>query len=264
MENKTLNILYVPANFITSERYYQARTTIAAGKVDIRGKTLKDWFLASDNIIWMAKQFFLFYIRRDHGKYYHKWPFFKNYTQNMMEEYADKNKIYSYVEDPISVYTFGNLYKYYIEALSKVNRDFYNTHLQNYDDTHSTELPDYNPYRANIIVGTKNELQNDIAQKSMVDMIYFPEQMRQIDVWQDYDIIRANSNFRYNNEIPIWQNLNKSRIGLDRDNEGLHAGNPDRASLNNLSRGYIMDDVLKYNSVGGTDNKKNIHTGSYV
>ena len=93
-------------------------------------------------------------------------------------------------------------------------------------------------------------------------MLYYPEQWKELDVWRDQDVIRWNKNFRYNNEIPIWQNLNKAHRGYDRGNEGLHDGNPDRASLNNQIHGYNMNDVMKYTSF--QYNKKNNMTGSYT
>lgn len=274
--NKKRKILYVPPNFITSERYYHARTSMASGDIDIRGMTLKNWFLEKENVKWITKQLFLLYLKNDY-KYQVKhgvqldWNFFLKKVPKWMDEYATDTNIYRYVEDPVAIYTsdLSQLYKYYIEALSKMNREFYKKYyyvvkkVDEYELPGLTGKPDWNPYRARMTVGTKDEFQNNMSRKSYMDMLYYPEQWNQIDVWQDQDIIRANSNFRYNNEIPIWQDLNRARVGLDRDNEGLHDGNPDRASLNNQIHGYLMEDIYKYTTVAEYA-KKNPLTGSYT
>lgn len=274
--NKERKDLYVPPYFITSERYYHARTTMAAGDIDIRGMTLKDWFLEKENIDWITKQLFSLYLKNDY-KYQARhgvqldWPFFKKKVPKWMKEYAIDTNIYRYVEDPIGIYTsdLSWLYKYYIEALSKMNREFYNKYyyivkkVDEYELSGLTGKPDWNPYKARMTVGTKDEFQNNMSRKSYMDMLYYPEQWNQIDVWRDQDVIRANSNFRYNNEIPTWQNLNRVHVGYDRDNEGLHDGNPDRASLDNQIHGYLMEDVYKYTTVGQYS-KKNPMTGSYT
>ena len=93
----------------------------------------------------------------------------------------------------------------------------------------------------------------------MYDMVYDAEAWKEMDVYREYDIQRWNKDFRYRNEIPIWQNLSRGRIGLDRSNEGLHDGNPDRASLDNQIHGYPMQDVYKWTSL--QYNKRNQWTG---
>lgn len=273
--NKERKILYVPSNFLSSERYYHARTSMVAGEMDIRGKNLKNWFLEKENVDWITKQLFLEYLRNDY-KYQSKnniqldWPFFQDKVPKWMKEYAIDMNVYKYVEDPIGPYTSDKswLYKYYIEALSKLNREFYKKYyyivkkVDDYELPGLTGKPDWNPYKARTTVGSKNEFQNNIVRRSYMDMIYFPNAWKELDVWRDQDVIRYNKNFRYNNEIPIWQNLNRAHIGYDRDNEGLHDGNPDRASLDNIIRGYDMEPVKKFTSL--QYNKKTPLTGSYT
>jgi len=272
--NKERKILYVPSNFLTSERYYHARTTMAAGEIDIRGKNLRDWFLEKENVDWLSKELFLLYLKNDYK--YQKdndvpldWPFFQDKVPKWMEEYATETNIYKYVEDPIGPFTsdYNWLYKYYIEALSKFNREFFKKYyyfvkrVDPYELTGLTGEPDWNPYKARMTVGSKNEFENTMARRSYMDMVYFPEKWGEIDVWKDQDVIRYNKNFRYNNELPVWNSPGAKRW-YDRSNEGLHDGDPDRASLDTPVRGYIMEDVLKYTSL--QYNKKTPLTGSYT
>jgi hypothetical protein len=65
-----------------------------------------------------------------------------------------------------------------------------------------------------------------------------------IDVWQEQETSRFNKNFRYDNAIPSWQRTMNIRQ-YDRSNDGLHASNPVRASLNNQIHGYDMSNIIK-------------------
>ncbi len=272
--NKERKTLYVPSNFLTSERYYHARTTMADGIIDIRGKTLANWFLEKENVDWLTQKLFQLYLKNDY-KYQVKsgvpldWSFFRSKVPEWIREYAKDENVYKFVEDPISIHTSDHnlLYKYYIEALSKINIEFFKKYyyfvkkVNDYELPGMTGVPDFNPYKARMTVGSKNEFENDIARVSYQDMVYFPEKWDQIDVWSDQDTVRWNKNFRYNNEIPCWQSPGAKRW-YDRSNDGLRDGNPDRASLDNQIHGYNMQDVKKYTSFAY--NKKNNMTGSYT
>ena len=187
--NAERNILYVPSDFLSSERYYHGRTTMAAGEIDIRGKNLKSWFLEKKNIDWMTKEMFLLYLKNDYkhikldsSKYSNSeaqlmdWPSFQKIIPKWMKEYSKSESVYKYVEDPIGPYTSDKswLYKYYIEALSKINREFFKKYYYFIKNSKKTETdfyeyedelpgltgkPDWNPYKASLTVGTKDEFQ---------------------------------------------------------------------------------------------------------
>jgi hypothetical protein len=271
-ENIDRKILYVPSDFLTSERYYHARTSMAAGINDIRGYTLKNWFLDRQNVDYITKQMFDVYLNNDY-KYKSQneppltYPFFVDRVPKWMDDYADSEEIERYVEEPEAVITsdYNQLYKYYIMGLSKINKEFFLKYYYLIKKVRDDELPgltgkpDWNPYKASATMGTKNEFEDTMHRGTLYDLIYSYDDFRNMDVWKQYDIERWNKNYRYRNEIPVWQNLNKNRIRLDRSNDGLHDGNPDRASLDNLQRGYNMDDIYKYTSL--QYNQKNQWTG---
>lgn len=273
--NKERKTLYVPSDFLTSERYYHARTTMAAGINDIRGYTLKNWFLEDENIKYLTNQMFEVYLNNSY-KYKAQdevpltFPFFENRVPEWMREFADKEEIEQYVEAPEAIYTsdMNQLYKFYIEALSKINKVFFQKYYYLIKKIKDNELPgitssgpDWNPYKAMATMGTKNEFENTIHRGSLYDLNYSYEDFRNMDVYKEYEISRSNKNFRYRNEIPIWQSLNRARIGLDRSNDGLRNGNPSRASLNNIQRGYDMTDIYKHTALDYS--KKNQWCGSY-
>jgi hypothetical protein len=62
-----------------------------------------------------------------------------------------------------------------------------------------------------------------------------------IDVWQEQETSIMNKQFRNNNKIPFWQTSMHTRH-FDRGNDGLKH-TPDRASLDNPSRGFKMDPI---------------------
>ena len=260
--------VYVPSSFITSERYYQSKTTIDAGIADMEAYNIKKWFLDKDNEKYLTDQLYRIYIKHDY-KYKESekldYRYFNKNVPNWMEKFVWKNKIEFYMEDPDKIggdYSYvGSLsasdegYKYYITALSKVNKEFCKEHyylISQLNDQTDLDLPgtfgkpDWNPFRASTIVGTKNEFENTMTKKSYHDMVYDIDNTRNMDIWYGNEIIRQNSNFRYNNRIPVWQNLGRSRTGLDRSNDGLHDSNKNRASLENQIHGYNMSDVRKY------------------
>ena len=190
--------------------------------------------------------------------------YFKNNVPKWMAKFVWENKIELYMEDPDRIggsYAYGIVdaapsmgYKYFITALSKVNQKFCTEHyylISNLGNQFESDLPgitgkpDWNPFRAFTVVGTKNEFENTMTKKSYHDMVYDIDNTRNMDVWNDQETIRQNSNFRYNNALPIWQ-TSISKRNYDRSNDGLHDGNKDRASLENLVRGYDMSDVYKY------------------
>ena len=66
-----------------------------------------------------------------------------------------------------------------------------------------------------------------------------------IDMHQPLNISRKNDNFRYNNAIPVWQKSMNTRH-YDKNNiDGLHSSDPERASINGISKGYDMTEIYK-------------------
>lgn len=65
-----------------------------------------------------------------------------------------------------------------------------------------------------------------------------------LDVWQEQNVFVYNNINRYKNTIPIWQKSMNVRH-FERESEGLHAYNADRASLDNQVRGYDMSNIIK-------------------
>jgi hypothetical protein len=95
----------------------------------------------------------------------------------------------------------------------------------------------YVPTREKIMTGPyDNRVKKKLSELTAQDM-------PTLDVWRLQDINRSNKNFRYNNTIPIWQRSMNVRH-YDRANEGLHAKNADRASLNTPVYGYNMNNVM--------------------
>ncbi len=65
-----------------------------------------------------------------------------------------------------------------------------------------------------------------------------------IDLWRPQITTQENSMFRYKNEIPIWQK-SMNRRHYSKENDGLHAAIPERASLDMQLRGYDMSNIKK-------------------
>lgn len=66
-----------------------------------------------------------------------------------------------------------------------------------------------------------------------------------IDVHRSLSILKKNDNFRYNNSVPIWQKSMNTRHYDKYEIDGLHASNPERASINTFSKGYDMTEIYK-------------------
>lgn len=65
-----------------------------------------------------------------------------------------------------------------------------------------------------------------------------------IDMWKPQTTTREDSMFRYGNKIPMWQQ-SMNRRHYDTSNDGLHAAEYERASLNNQIHGYDMSNIVK-------------------
>jgi len=276
---------YVPSNFLNSERYYQNKTTTDAGIFDIETYNLKKWFLDKDNVRYLINQLFTMYMKHNYVldakniKLNH--AYFEKKVPYWMNIFVKDRKIEFHTESPDVIredYTVTThevkSFRYFIDALSRVNREFLKEYryfvsypktpsivsLEEFGIYHDSELPgltgvpDFNPFRASCIVGTLNEFERTLTKKTLQDMVYLVDDTRNMDVWQPEKTIRINRNFRYNNQIPIWQNLSKRNY--DRDGDGLEHSDPNRASLETPIRGYNMHEIYrnadsyKYNTKG--------------
>ena len=69
------------------------------------------------------------------------------------------------------------------------------------------------------------------------------DDIKELNVWQQYDINTDRSKYRYGNTIPVWQRSMNVRH-VDRSNEGLREGNDSfRSSLDTPIYAYDMRKV---------------------
>ena len=80
------------------------------------------------------------------------------------------------------------------------------------------------------------------------------EDIKNVDVWAPVTVEANYSQYRYQNQIPIWQRSMNIRHN-DRDNEGFRHKDSDRASLNNQIHGYNMEEIYKA-SIDDYENKQ--------
>ena len=248
--------IFIPSDFITSERYYQARITTAMPYDDIEHYSLKRWFLEKENTKYLIHQLYKVYMKNDY-KYENDPLEYTYFTENVprwMKEWADKERISRYTEAPVEVNPYGRsdtIYRYFMLALSKMNQVFFGKYyyiikkIDIDENVGMTGKPDWNPYKAYANIANKNEFEDTNQRVKLEDLVYSVENTRNMDVWGHKEVLRSNRNFRYGNKIPVWQAAGTSNRGwgLDRSNDGLHDGNPDRASLENQIHGYILGDI---------------------
>jgi hypothetical protein len=67
-----------------------------------------------------------------------------------------------------------------------------------------------------------------------------------LDVWRHQETKVYDELFRYGNQVPQWQKSTQKRP-YDRSNEGYHAADSDRASLENQIHGYDMSNIIRGN-----------------
>ena len=247
--------IYIPSDFITSERYYQARLTSAMPYYDIKYFPLENWFLSRENIDYMRKQINSTYLNSyNKDLTQDKIDENKKKVKDAMELWATNKKINRYMEAPVIPNPFtrsSNMYRYFMIALSEINTEFYvDYHGGDFrlgDDEYGSlkEGLDWNPYKAYANIANKNEFEDSNQRVKLEDLVYSVENTRNMDVWHKQQVIRSNKNFRYGNAIPVWQKAGSANRawGLDRSNDGFHDGNPDRASLENQIHGYILGDI---------------------
>jgi hypothetical protein len=187
-------------------------------------------FLSPNNVDLVIKS--LYAIHKKFNGQMHYECFKKKFLKKMREWVIS--------HDPDDYELAGNPYPNYVELLNFINRDFISEHYDLAAGTAYTDqqIPDINVYRRKDYVGPTHNRELKAYDEMLTDE--YPD----IDVWQHYEVNRSNRNYRYNNRIPYWQTIAQKRK-YDRSNDGLHDGNPDRASLDNQVRGYDMSDIYK-------------------
>ena len=278
------NKYFVPSNFINSERYYQAKTTVDAGILDIETYNLKKWFADEDNVNYIINQLFTIYIKhryKSSNPDEKDYKYFKKNVPKWMINFIRDRKIELHTESPDIIredYMINNheekSFRHFIDSLSRINREFIKEYhymsshpkssvsknLEQYGIYHDSELPgltgvpDWNPFRASCVVGIKNEFQNTLRTKTLHDMVYDVEDTRNMDIWRPERTVRMNNDYRYNNQIPVWQ-CSMNKRNYDRDNDGLEHSDPNRSSLETPIRGYEMTDIYKHAQTSAQYNK---------
>jgi hypothetical protein len=96
----------------------------------------------------------------------------------------------------------------------------------------------YVPFREKSLTGNINEFENNIREIRNSNLL--ADDIKELNVWRQYDINNDKSKYRYNNTIPFWQRSMNIRHA-DRSNEGFREGNDAyRSSLDNPVYAYDM------------------------
>lgn len=103
----------------------------------------------------------------------------------------------------------------------------------------------YNLFKWNIFIPSRERTMvgpvDDRKLKKFTELL--ASDIPTIDVWEDVDQDRNNSNFWLDNKIPIWRE-SIHRRNYDKSNQGFRNINPDRASLENFQRSFNMDTIF--------------------
>lgn len=145
----------------------------------------------------------------------------------MMVEWASKEKLND------SEYAYSDI----LLTLAFLNEQFLINHANVYD---RSNLSTRNIFRVNdkiTIDGCGNQESKKYNEMTAVDY-------QNIDVWQSQQVYTYDKRNRYGNEIPTWQKSMNIRQ-YERNSDGLHESNPDRASLDMQIRGYNMSNQIR-------------------
>ena len=242
-------IVYVPSDFITSERYYQNKSTVDANITDIEEYNINKWFMKKDNIYYLTKLLYNLYLNNEYEYTSNNKLNYKYFQKNIpiwMNIFVKNYNINNEIEE---IFYIDNNYKHFISALSKINKLFLDEFYYKIKKIKickpiPTNIPDWNPYKSSTYVGRKNEFEDTFKKMKLHDITYSAENAKEYDVWGDNKTIRNNNNFRNKNNIPIWQSSMNVR-NYERDNNDA-GGLQCNESLETIIRGYNMDDVYKY------------------
>jgi hypothetical protein len=192
------------------------------------------YFMEISNQIYLTKKIYLLH-KSNHGLM--DYLYFKDVVPKIMKDWAIKNNINN----------IKSLKESYNE-LYYINKLFINSngYLYNINSglNNLRHLPNINVYRSKITLGYSVEDNGEIASETKLYKDMLASDIVNIDVWEKQTDEVSYDNFRYKNQIPIWQKTMQNRH-YDRDNEGYQTDDPERASLNNQVHGYNMDAIKK-------------------
>lgn len=186
---------------------------------------LRTQFLNQDNIIMLINNLYKIYCQNG-GQL--TMINFAPVIKKAIHEFSQITDFDNYMTVESQAFGFNN----YVEALKTLNNDFIK-----YAYDHVLKWNRFVPTRSWAEVGPVDDRREVRFNKMLAD------DKTTLDLWRTQEVQRMNRHFRFNNAIPFWQRTMHNRH-YDRSNEGLHANNPDRASLNTPMRpDYDMSNI---------------------
>ena len=202
---------------------------------------IKKAFLTKSNTIKLIKTLYNIH-RGDGGKT--KVDVFVNVIPTLMKNFAEENDIgnYRWVSHP-------NWY----EELKAINVEFVEKYRDLFRWEFNQHQPDLNPFKLYYQTGNVNEYEDNVVSKRLDT--YTAEDVKNADLWSEYNIYTQNNKFRNKNRPYAWQySVQKQRrYGLDKDNDGLRY-TKENSSLEVPIRGYDMSDI--YDGTGKYQKKE--------
>lgn len=192
-------------------------------------------FMSIKNQLYLSKNIYLLH-KNNHGLM--NYLYFREHVPYRMNSWS--------ISRDINNFKTRNLTD--IDILNFINRMFINEnrdlHIMESGMNDLYHIPNNNVFRIRVNIGHHMDNNgNIIGEQKKLDELLASDIVSR-DVWSEDTTHGANDNFRYNNEIPIWQTSIHSR-NYDRSNEGFQAGDVKNASLTNPVRGYNMEDIYK-------------------
>lgn len=152
---------------------------------------------------------------------------FHTLVPQMMKDWAEHQRLNDFE------YVYDNI----ILRLKFLNEKFLVNHANVYDKANLSSLNVFRVKDKVTVDACGNQALKKYNEMSADDY-------KNIDVWQSEQLYTYDKRNRYGNKFPVWQYSMNTRH-YDLSNDGLHTSNPDRASLNNISRGYNMENIIK-------------------
>lgn len=172
--------------------------------------------------------------------------YFKEKVPLRMRDWINKKEINSY----------NHLILGSIDTLEYLNKIFISDNHDLHAVSGSEYLPsDSNVYQNQLVISYPNEFNEDITILKKKPNELLAEDYRNIDVWSEQTTETINKNYRYKNTIPFWQRTMNIRH-YDRNNQGYHHADSNRASLDTPVYGY-GNDIKKLYKLIDTKMKKN-------
>jgi len=187
------------------------------------------YFMSKHNVIKITKIIYNLH-KENHGLM--NYTFFKSIVSKRMKLWAKCNNIN--LVNPIQGTN--------VLQLNYINNKFINDSKDLY--LKSNKEIDVNVYRSEIKIGHHVDKNNKVVVDKKKYKNMTADDIKNINVWKMQKTFIDNDIYRYSNTIPEWQTSIQMRH-YDKHNEGLHHYESDRASLNNIIRGYNMKTIKK-------------------